>query len=37
MQNGAPNTYIRLGFSAINSIKILEGLAILGKMIDELS
>jgi GntR family transcriptional regulator/MocR family aminotransferase len=37
MQEDAPNNYIRLGFSAINSKKILQGLAILGELIDELS
>ncbi|WP_413700323.1 PLP-dependent aminotransferase family protein [Psychromonas sp. KJ10-10] len=37
MQDDAPDNYIRLGFSAIDSKKILEGLAILGKLIDELS
>ncbi len=33
MQENAPKNYIRLGFSAINSDKILPGLAILGKLI----
>jgi len=36
MQENAPNNYIRLGFSAINFEKILEGLAILGRLIKEL-
>lgn len=36
MHEDAPKNYIRLGFSAISSEKILPGLAILGKLIDEL-
>ena len=36
MQDDAPNNYIRLGFSAINIDKILEGLSILGRLIKEL-
>ena len=36
MQENAPKNYIRLGFSAINSSKILQGLAILGQIIDKL-
>ena len=35
MQKDAPKNYIRLGFSAINTEKILEGLAILGGLIDQ--
>ncbi|WP_372883259.1 PLP-dependent aminotransferase family protein [Psychromonas sp.] len=35
-QEHAPKNYIRLGFSAINHDKILPGLAILGKLIDDL-
>lgn len=34
MQENAPKNYIRLGFSAINSDKILPGLAILGELIN---
>ena len=37
MQENAPKNYIRLGFSAINADKILPGIALLGKLIDELS
>lgn len=37
MQEDAPKNYIRLGFSAINSDKILPGLEILGGLISELS
>jgi len=33
MQDNAPENYIRLGFSAINSDNILPGLAILGELI----
>ncbi|MFT6927257.1 MAG: GntR family transcriptional regulator/MocR family aminotransferase [Psychromonas sp.] len=36
MQKDAPENYIRLGFSAINSDKIIPGLAILGGLINEL-
>jgi len=36
MQKDAPKNYIRLGFSAINTDKILQGLAILGGLVDEL-
>mgnify|MGYP003624945390 CR=1 FL=1 len=36
MQQDAPKNYIRLGFSAINTDKILEGLAILGGLITKL-
>jgi len=36
IQENAPKNYIRLGFSAIKSEKILKGLAILGGLIDEL-
>jgi len=35
MQKDAPKNYIRLGFSAINTDKILDGLAILGGIIDQ--
>ncbi|WP_298939660.1 PLP-dependent aminotransferase family protein [uncultured Psychromonas sp.] len=35
MQQDAPKNYIRLGFSAINTEKILDGLAILGGIIDQ--
>ncbi len=37
MQEDAPKNYIRLGFSAINSNKILPGLALVGELIEELS
>lgn len=37
MQDDAPKNYIRLGFSAIDSDKILAGLMILGQLIDRLS
>lgn len=37
MQENAPKNYIRLGFSAINSDKILPGLVLLGELIGELS
>lgn len=37
MQKDAPNNYIRLGFSAINIEKILDGLAIIGRLIKELT
>jgi GntR family transcriptional regulator / MocR family aminotransferase len=36
MQDNAPKNYIRLGFSAISSDKILPGLAILGELINKL-
>ncbi|MDA7746987.1 PLP-dependent aminotransferase family protein [Psychromonas sp.] len=36
MQPDAPKNYIRLGFSAIQTDKILKGLKILGKLIDDL-
>jgi GntR family transcriptional regulator/MocR family aminotransferase len=36
MQENAPENYIRLGFSAISSDKILPGLAILGELINTL-
>ncbi|MGB5444323.1 MAG: PLP-dependent aminotransferase family protein, partial [Psychromonas sp.] len=36
MQENAPKNYIRLGFSAINSNKILQGLVILGGLIEQL-
>ena len=36
MQEDGPKNYIRLGFSAINIDKILEGLAILGKLVNQL-
>ena len=36
MQQDAPKNYIRLGFSAINIDKILQGLAILGGLIAQL-
>ncbi len=36
MQQDAPKNYIRLGFSAINIDKILQGLAILGALIAQL-
>ena len=36
MQKNAPENYIRLGFSAISSDKILPGLAILGELINTL-
>jgi GntR family transcriptional regulator/MocR family aminotransferase len=34
MQENAPKNYIRLGFSAISSDKILPGLVILGELIN---
>jgi len=37
MQKDAPKNYIRLGFSAINTDKILDGLKILGKLIHTLT
>ncbi|WP_435235058.1 PLP-dependent aminotransferase family protein [Psychromonas sp. PT13] len=37
IEEDAPKNYIRLGFSAIHSDKILEGLAILGGLIDKLA
>ena len=36
MQEDGPKNYIRLGFSAINIDKILEGLAILGGLVNQL-
>ncbi|WP_372880413.1 PLP-dependent aminotransferase family protein [Psychromonas sp.] len=36
MQENAPKNYIRLGFSAINHDKILQGLTILGGLIEQL-
>ena len=36
LHENSPKNYIRLGFSAINTDKILPGLAILGGIIDEL-
>ncbi|WP_160064214.1 MocR-like pyridoxine biosynthesis transcription factor PdxR [Psychromonas sp. L1A2] len=36
MQKDGPKNYIRLGFSAINIDKILEGLAILGGLVKQL-
>ena len=36
MTEGAPKNYIRLGFSAISRDKILPGLSMLGKVIDNL-
>ena len=36
MQEDAPKNYIRLGFSAIDTDKILKGLEILGGLIDDL-
>ncbi|MDP5252858.1 MULTISPECIES: PLP-dependent aminotransferase family protein [unclassified Vibrio] len=35
LQDDAPKNYIRLGFSAINSAKILEGLEILGEIVKD--
>ena len=37
MKENSPKNYIRLGFSAIKSNKILEGLALLGKLIEQLT
>ena len=36
VQNNAPVNFIRLGFSAINTDKVLEGLAIQGQLIAEI-
>ncbi|WP_435236091.1 PLP-dependent aminotransferase family protein [Psychromonas sp. PT13] len=36
LKEDAPKNYIRLGFSAINTDKILMGLAILGKLLNDL-